>query len=107
MTPLERARAISDLIRDEALESERLGRLTDKVARALLDANLFSTLLPAADGGLGGDRVGFFEAVEEVARADGSAGWCLSVCNAGFTPSVLTRIGKDRLGMGGAFTSLK
>jgi alkylation response protein AidB-like acyl-CoA dehydrogenase len=82
MRPLERARAISGLIADEALESERLGRLTDRVAQALLDAGLYSSLLPAADGGLGGDRVEFFETVEEVARADGSAGWCLSVCNA-------------------------
>ena len=75
--PLGRARAISGLISEEALASERLGRLTDKVAAALLDANLFSILLPQADGGLGGTRVELFETVEEIARADGSAGWCV------------------------------
>src|SRR6516162_7387675 len=48
--PLDRARAISGLISEEALASERLGRLTDKVAAALLDANLFSIRLPQADG---------------------------------------------------------
>ena len=78
--PLERARALSGLIRDEALNSERLGRLTDKVATALLDANLFSAMLPESDGGLRASRAEFFEMVEEIASADGSAGWCLSVC---------------------------
>ena len=48
--PLDRAKAISGLVSDEALASERLGRLTDKVAAALLDANLFSIRLPQAGG---------------------------------------------------------
>ncbi len=80
--PLCRARAISDLISEEALASERLGRLTDKVAAALLDANLYSILVPQADGGLGGMGVELFEATEEIARADGSAGWCVAISNA-------------------------
>ena len=70
--PLDRAKAISGLVSDEALASERLGRLTDKVAAALLDANLFSIRLPQADGGLGGTGVELFEATEQIARADGS-----------------------------------
>jgi alkylation response protein AidB-like acyl-CoA dehydrogenase len=80
--PLDRAKAISGLVSDEALASERLGRLTDKVAAALLDANLFSIRLPQADGGLGGTGVELFEATEEIARADGSAGWCMLISNA-------------------------
>jgi len=52
--PLDRAKAISDLIAEQALASERMGRLTDKVATALLDANLFSVLVPEAEGELGG-----------------------------------------------------
>jgi indole-3-acetate monooxygenase len=79
--PLDRARAVSGLVRDEALASERLGRLTDKAAAALLEANLFSVLVPPAEGGLGGTRAELFEAVEEIAAADGSAAWCLAVCN--------------------------
>ena len=70
------------MISEEALASERLGRLTDKVATALLDANLFSILVPEADGGLGGTGVALFEAAEEIARADGSADWCVAICNA-------------------------
>src|SRR6516162_11692712 len=80
--PLDRARAISGLISEEALASERLGRLTDKVAAALLDANLFSIRLPPADGGLGGTGVELFEAAEEISRADGSEGWNVAISNA-------------------------
>jgi alkylation response protein AidB-like acyl-CoA dehydrogenase len=72
--PLDRAKAISTLVSAEALASERLGRLTDKVAAALLQANLFSIRLPREEGGLGGSGVELFEATEEIARADGSAG---------------------------------
>jgi alkylation response protein AidB-like acyl-CoA dehydrogenase len=80
--PLDRAKAISGLIDAEALVSERQGRLTDKVAAALLDANLLSIRLPNADGGLGGTGVELFEAAEEISRADGSAGWNMAICNA-------------------------
>ncbi len=80
--PLDRATAISGLISEQALASERLGRLTDNVAAALLDANLFSIRLPKEDGGLGGTGVDLFEATEEIARADGSAGWCMLISNA-------------------------
>ena len=74
--------AISGLISEQALASERLGRLTDKVAASLLDANLFSIRLPREDGGLGGTGVDLFEATEEIARADGSAGWNMLISNA-------------------------
>jgi indole-3-acetate monooxygenase len=79
--PLDRAKAISTLVSAEALASERLGRLTDKVAAALLQANLFSIRLPREEGGLGGSGVELFEATEEIARADGSAGWCMLISN--------------------------
>ena len=79
--PLQQARTISPLIRREAPASERLGRLSDATAAAMLDANLFSIMLPSADGGHGGSLVDLFETVEEIARADGSAGWCAAVCN--------------------------
>jgi indole-3-acetate monooxygenase len=79
-TSLERAKALYDLISDEARESELAGRLTDRAAQALLDAGLFSILVARSNGGLEASRAEFFETVETVARADGSAGWCLSVC---------------------------
>jgi alkylation response protein AidB-like acyl-CoA dehydrogenase len=78
---LERARSLHESISAEAAEAERVGRLTDKTARAMLDANLCSQLLPVSAGGLGASREEFFATVEEVAHADGSAGWCLSACS--------------------------
>jgi alkylation response protein AidB-like acyl-CoA dehydrogenase len=80
-TALDRARSLFDLISGEALASERLGRLTDGVASAMLEARLFEMLLPERYGGWGAGMAAFFEAVEEIARADGSAGWCASLCN--------------------------
>src|SRR5579871_3558870 len=80
-SPLERAKAIGDVIRAEALAGERLGRLTDRTAEAILSQNLCSIMVPVAAGGLGASRVAFFEATEAIARADGSAGWCVGLCN--------------------------
>jgi hypothetical protein len=51
ISPLARARVLSGLIMAEALAAERLGRLTDKIAAAMLDANLFSIVVPKAHGG--------------------------------------------------------
>jgi alkylation response protein AidB-like acyl-CoA dehydrogenase len=81
-TALERAKALAGLIGEDALAGERLGRLTDRLADAMLGADLFSVLLPKRYGGLGESRAAYFEVVEEIARADGSAGWVASVCNA-------------------------
>ena len=78
----ERAEALCELVREEAPASERLGRLTDKVVEALLQAGLFSILLPESAGGLSGTRLDLFEACEALGRADGSTGWCVSLCNA-------------------------
>jgi indole-3-acetate monooxygenase len=77
---LERAKALYDLISGEARESELAGRLTDRAAQALQDANLFSMLVARSNGGPEASRAEFFETVETIAKADGSAGWCLSVC---------------------------
>ena len=77
-----RATALYDVISGEAEAGERLGRLTDVVAASLLDARLLAILNPERDGGLGGSWLDFYGAVEAIARADGSAGWCTSVCNA-------------------------
>jgi alkylation response protein AidB-like acyl-CoA dehydrogenase len=79
-TPVERAKTIYDVISGEARKSELAGRLTDRAAQALLGAGLFSMIVARSNGGLEASRAEFFETVETVAKADGSAGWCLSVC---------------------------
>jgi alkylation response protein AidB-like acyl-CoA dehydrogenase len=78
---LERARSISGILREEALAGERQGRLTDRTAEAILSQNLCEIMVPREAGGMGASRVAFFEATEEIARADGSAGWCVGLCN--------------------------
>jgi len=79
---IERARSLHELIDSEAPASESLGRLTDKVASALLEQGLFSLLLPPAAGGLGTHLPEYFETIEEVASADASTAWCMAICNA-------------------------
>jgi alkylation response protein AidB-like acyl-CoA dehydrogenase len=80
-TVLDCAAGLFDLLDREAQASERLGRLADSVAGAMLDARMFEMLIPERYGGWGATMGAFFEAVEEIARADGSAGWCASLCN--------------------------
>jgi alkylation response protein AidB-like acyl-CoA dehydrogenase len=79
-TPVERARAIAGLVRENAAEGERLGHLSDRVADAMLGSGLFAMLMPKEAGGADCGREAFFKAVEAIAEADGAAGWCLSVC---------------------------
>lgn len=79
--PLARAQAVAAICADDALEGERLGRLTDRVAEAILEANLCSLLVPVAAGGLGGTRLDLFKVVEAIGKGDGSAAWCVSACN--------------------------
>ena len=78
---VDRATAIGWIIREEALAGERLGRLTERAADAILAQNLCSIMVPRESGGLGASRAAFFEATEAIARADGSAGWCVGLCN--------------------------
>jgi indole-3-acetate monooxygenase len=80
-TPVDRAASLFALIDSEAQASERLGRLTEGVAGAMMADRLFEILIPERYGGWGATMGAFFEAVEEIARADGSAGWCASLCN--------------------------
>ena len=59
-TALERAKALANLIGEDALAGETLGRLTDRVGEAMLGANLFSVMLPERYGGLGQSRTAYF-----------------------------------------------
>lgn len=79
---LELAKSLHDLIDSEAPASEALGRLTDKVATAMLDAGLFSLLLPRTAGGRELSLPEYFETVEAIGMADASAAWCMAICNA-------------------------
>ncbi|CAN5386542.1 acyl-CoA dehydrogenase family protein [soil metagenome] len=77
---LARAEKISGIISAEADSSESLGRMTDVAVAALMESELPWALIPQEWGGLGGtDVLEIMDAIEEIAFADGSAGWVLMV----------------------------
>jgi alkylation response protein AidB-like acyl-CoA dehydrogenase len=75
--------------RAEAIDRDR--RLPGEVVTLLRDAGLFHALLPRDLGGQEADPITSGRLVEEIARADGSAGWCVMIAAqqcafAGFLP---------------------
>jgi alkylation response protein AidB-like acyl-CoA dehydrogenase len=72
---IEAARRLGPRIREAADEIEAERRLPDALADALTEAKLLSLLTPEAYGGAEVDLVTAIRAVEQLGRADGSAGW--------------------------------
>ncbi len=85
-----RARAIAGVLDASALESERARTLAPAAIDAFTAGNLWGLFAPREIGGLEADPVTQLEVIEEVSRADGSAGWCLAV-------------GAASIAMGGAY----
>jgi indole-3-acetate monooxygenase len=92
--PLEVARALAPRIRARAAEIEAARQLPADLVMELARARLFKVALPEAAGGLGADILTALRVIEEVARADGSTGWCLAMAvntfrqSAQFAPEV-------------------
>jgi alkylation response protein AidB-like acyl-CoA dehydrogenase len=74
-----RARDVAALVAPlaERIEAER--RLPAEVVRALVDANLFKLVVAKKYGGEEASIATLLAVIEEVARADGSAGWCVMI----------------------------
>jgi alkylation response protein AidB-like acyl-CoA dehydrogenase len=70
---------LAPLIAEAADEVEVSGRLPDHIVDRLTDAHMFSLYLPAAFGGPEVDPVTALLTIEQLARADGSVGWCAHV----------------------------
>jgi len=79
---LERLRELHPLVRAEAAAAEAGRRLTDPVVRALVDAGATRLLAPARYGGAELDLPDWVRALEELAHADGSTGWCAMTTSA-------------------------
>src|SRR5712692_5892450 len=78
-SPLEMARALAPRIREQAAEIETARQLPADLVMDLANAGLFRMALPESEGGLGADIITTLRVIEEVARADGSTGWCLAM----------------------------
>ena len=79
--PLARAQALAALIADNAAAIEGGRRLTEPVLDALHEARLFRMFYPRSVGGDEVEPGDYVLAVEELSRADGSVGWCVSIAN--------------------------
>jgi alkylation response protein AidB-like acyl-CoA dehydrogenase len=69
------ARELIPLLRDQALESERLTHLTPAALEALDAAGIFKMTMPLEWGGLALGTRDLVEVISTVAEGDGSAGW--------------------------------
>ena len=79
--PLTRARKLAEAIAAAADEIESRRQLPPAIVERLHEARLFRMLYPRS---VGGDEVEpgiYILAVGELARADGSVGWCASIAN--------------------------
>src|SRR3569623_3651374 len=81
MSLVDRARGVAPLIAREADEIERSRRLTPAVVSALIDNGLYRALLPQSLGGAEAPIEIFMQMLEEIAKADASAAWCLGQCS--------------------------
>ena len=79
--PVARARDLAPAIAAAADAIERHRRITEPVLGRLHDARLFRMLYPRSVGGDEVEPAAYIEAVGEVARHDGSVGWCVSIAN--------------------------
>lgn len=75
--PLELADRIAPAIEAGAAESESRRELSPAVFETLLDAGMYRLLLPRSVGGHELPPSRFSQVLERIARADGSAAWCL------------------------------
>src|ERR1700693_2482133 len=76
---IEKAVGLAPKLRESSEEATRLRRLPDATWKALLDAGILRGLQPSRWGGGEANPADFFEAVSEVARADGSHGWVAGI----------------------------
>ncbi len=78
---LEHAASAALVAAEHADEGDRQRRLSDEVVTALRDGGLLTLCLPACYGGTGTGPLTLVDAVSEVARGDGAAGWCAGIAS--------------------------
>jgi alkylation response protein AidB-like acyl-CoA dehydrogenase len=73
------ARSLEPIIRQHADEAELNHRLSRPVVQAMARAGLFRAWVPRTLGGLEASPLTVYRVIEEVARLDGSTGWCVFI----------------------------
>src|SRR5207302_5715279 len=102
---LERARELGPDLEAAAEEIERRRELPEPIVEALIDRGLFRLLLPRLLGGAELPPAAYVQVIEEVAKHDASAAWCLGQANgcamtaALLDPEVAREIFGDRRGI--------
>ena len=92
-----------------ALDTERLRRLPDSLAAALVDSGLLRAWVPKAYGGAEADMLTVLDAIEELAFYDGATAWCgmiattTSAASAHLPPDWAERIYGDPRAVTGGF----
>ncbi len=84
-TVMDNVRALLPAIRSRRDDIEHARRLPPEVAKALRDTGIFTLGVPRAIGGQEATPRELMEAIETVATADGSAGWCAMIGASGNT----------------------
>ena len=79
--PVARIARIASVVESAAAGNERIGRLQPEVVEALHGQRLFRMLLPKVYGGEEVDLATWFNAMEVLARLDGSTAWCVGQIN--------------------------
>src|SRR4249920_1257143 len=79
-SPLDAARKLAPMIRSSADQSEADRELPRPLFEALADAGLFQLALPRALGGAEIDLPTYVQVLEEIGKADASAGWIVNQC---------------------------
>ena len=72
-----RAKALAPMIAAHAARIEQEREIAPEVLEALHEARLFRMLLPKSCDGWEADPLSFMQAIEELAKADGSTAWCV------------------------------
>ena len=102
---LDRVGKITDTIREQAAESERLGHLAAPVVQALHDAELFRMLAPVELGGFGLTIPEGITVIERIAEHDASTGWVFAILAGGalfarsFAPEAFASVYGPKLGL--------